>query len=365
MNFIDYFTQGLRNTIKFKSRTNFSFKNEVIPLYPNTVIDTWYVGDFTSATYEIAVEYGTNDVERVTVVVGSRVGQASLTVYGRTNTGRDLVQFSTSTTTSSVSLIASPLYAADGVTPLVGVYVTWSATYAERQVQLKPPTAITTGNPSVYTIGESTNAGGELGILSNWNGTNPNDPLGQASVTSGAFLQVNDSGSITSSSLSTITSTNQQTLSAGFMFDTLTFQNTDGFITFNSSIASNTLTISCNAIPNLTISGLFISNITGGLSNNVTIGSIIPKAITVTALATTGRTTFSPANNNVVIRPTGLGGSVIINPTAVSNLNNVTIGATTPKTAKFTTLKLTQAPTASNQLVTLASITPRLLFGAI
>jgi hypothetical protein len=60
---------------------------------------------------------------------------------------------------------------------------------------------------------------------------------------------------------------------------------------------------------------------------------------TLTANSTVG---LSPANNNVTISPTGTG-NFIVNPagTLTSNtIDNVTIGATTPGTGKFTTLTL-------------------------
>lgn len=343
MKFFDYFTQGLQNTLKFKNRGGFSFRNEAIPVYNNTVIDTWFMGDFTSATYEIAVEYGVNDVERLTVIVGSRVGQASLTVYGRTNTGKDLVQFSTTVNNSNVSLIASPLYAADGVTALKGVYLTWTATYAERMVRLQAPTL----------SGESNNLGGELGVLSNWTSN-----LGSQ------FLQVNDAGSIDISNINSIVVPGQPTLTSKFILETLTLGNTDGFIKFTLDPLTNTVALTVTGVSALTVTNSISSTITSGTLDNVLIGSTNPSSITAFTLSVTQTSTLSPANGTVTMSPTG-SGRVVFNPTVTGAINNVSFGGFSPAAARFKILKLSQAPTLGTQLVSLGSIQARLILGAI
>ena len=110
MNFTDYFIKGLRNTLKLKAGLNLSFKGQEIAIPAATVIDTWAVGEFSSATYEIVAEYGQNDVERINATVSGRVNQASITVFGRTNVGKDLIQLSAVVDSSSVSVIATPFY---------------------------------------------------------------------------------------------------------------------------------------------------------------------------------------------------------------------------------------------------------------
>lgn len=413
MKFFDYFTEGLKNTLKLKNRAGMSFKNEAVPVRPNTILDTWYMGDFTSATYEVAVEYGANDIERLTVVVSARVNQASLTVYGRTNSGKDLVQFTTTVNSSNVSLIVSPFYSADNVSSLTGVYLTWTAVYAERMVRLQIPT----------TDGESTNIGGELGVLSNWTSNLGNN-----------VIQVNDAGSIAISNIGTIISLGIQPLVSAFILDTLTLQNTDGnisivltptvqvsgsisgntlTITSNngklgigmiisdgvglitgttiiagpltgtatsfsstwtvsntgtvtgiSSIISNTLTISLSQVPNLTVNYSFISTIQSGTLDNTRIGPNTPLAGTVSTLSISGTTSLSQSNSVITIKPKGVG-TVNLHPTQVGTIDNIVIGSVVPVTAKFTTLTITQQPTLNNQLVSLGNIQARLLLGAI
>ena len=102
MNFADYFIKGLKNTLKLKAGLNLSFKGQEINVPAATVIDTWAVGEFSSATYEIVAEYGQNDVERINATVSGRVNQASITVFGRTNVGKDLIQLSAVVDSSTV-----------------------------------------------------------------------------------------------------------------------------------------------------------------------------------------------------------------------------------------------------------------------
>lgn len=674
MNFFDTFTQGLRNTIKFKGRSNFSFRGEVVPVYPNTVIDTWYMGDFTSATYQIAVEYGANDVEILTVVVSARVNQASISVFGRTNIGRDLVQFSTSINNSNVSLLVSPLnnitttvysiilnssattaqlgsnraavaatwtvlngtltlqatglpyhsygnyptdhssalaqnynttftlragtnvagtqpfvgtgiigywlngvaltspvvqptdttgitnpylpfwqfnasysdniliglgqdtsgghsdgngmyhyhdfsfvnswltgsgyvagynattpdaayptgvpdaaqipylngtlthpdghskilgFAVDGypiygpygysistsstsgvrrmvtgyslnssrgtlggyspstvtyplgtfvqdftftnsgdldthngrycitpdypngtyayfVTvdatlapiypyvigttyygtpfttvdvggygptavsstsskPLTGIYLTWTANYAERMLKPQLPTI----------TGESSNIGGESGILDNWTSN-----LGSN------FLRVADNGSISITSLNSISVPGQTALNASFILDTVNFANTDGNLSLDLNQTTNTFTLSFTAAKGLIVTNIFNSTITSGSADNVTIGSTTPKAGSVTALTVKNTNTLAPANGNVTISPSG-SSTVTIRPAVLGSIDNMKLGSVQGASAKFTRMTLTQAPTLNTQLVSLASVQARLLFGAV
>ena len=158
MNFADYFVKGLRNTLRLKRGVNWSVKGSEIPIPTATVIDTWFVGEFSSAVYEVVAEYGKNDVEHINVKISGRPEQASVTVSGRNNNGRDLVRFSATVDASKVIVTASPFYQDNGVTPLVNVKLTFKVTYFERLT----PTYIPTID------GESSNTGGESGVFKNW-----------------------------------------------------------------------------------------------------------------------------------------------------------------------------------------------------
>lgn len=113
------------------------------------------------------------------------------------------------------------------------------------------------------------------------------------------------------------------------------------------SVKSTTLTatgavalspVGANVVISPTTTGLVtISPNTAGSMNNMVIGGSTPLAITSTTLTATGAVALSPANLNVVISPTG-SGLVTLNPATLGSINNMSIGATTASTGKFTTL---------------------------
>lgn len=119
-------------------------------------------------------------------------------------------------------------------------------------------------------------------------------------------------------------------------------------ITGNTSVASGTFTASggldtfspanANVVISPTGTGLLTINpATAGTLNNMVIGGSTPLAGTFTGLTATGAVALSPANANVVISPTGTG-LVTINPATAGTLNNVVIGGGTPLAITGTTI---------------------------
>jgi hypothetical protein len=345
MAFSDVFRTGFHNTLRFISNAGLSYKGTVVTVFSNTIIDTWPVGEFTSASYEIAIEYGPDDVEYVNIHLSARVNQASIMVYGRTNLGRDLIQFTATADTSKVSLIANPLYAADGTTALTSVKLIYRANYAERINPVSIPT----------TVGETTTAGGEAGVALRYNGTNlPN-----------GFLQINDSGSIVISNIRTITAPTQSNLEADFILSTLNIQNTDGSIAVTTNNTTKTLTLTLSATPYLSVTNSITATLVGtSVINNVNIGQITPLAGRFTVLSAANISTFSPNNNSVNMSPLGTG-RTIINPTASSSIENVIVGATIPSTGQFSSLTLTTAANNNTQLIRKNELLAFQLLGAI
>lgn len=88
------------------------------------------------------------------------------------------------------------------------------------------------------------------------------------------------------------------------------------------------------------LSGGSADGAASGTIDGVVIGGTTPAAATITNLTLTGTGSFSPANASVTLSPTG-SGVVTINPATAGSINNVTIGASTALTGKFTTLTAT------------------------
>lgn len=396
MNFADYFVRGLRNTLRLKKGTNWSVKGSEIPIPTDTEIDTWFVGEFSNAVYEVVAEYGKNDVEHINVKISARPEQAAVTVSGRNNNGRDLVDFSATVDASKVVVTARPFFQDDGTTPLVNVKLTFKVTYFERLTPTYIPTI----------AGESSSAGGELGVFKNWNNTNVPD----------GFLAINESGSIAVSNIGLVQVPGQTELAADFILTKLNISNTDGAITIVTD--PDTISFSLDNIANLNVSNTFTANTitvsnfnnaaiggsnpkagtfteltathtvsaisnnqqislapigtgtviinpaTTGTINNVTIGSVSPKSVSVIALTTNSTGSFTGNDQIVTISPTGTG-TVTINPTNLGSINNVAIGTTTAASGRFSTITVLHPSTQGNQLISLSQLQAILLGAAV
>lgn len=396
MNFADYFVRGLRNTLRLKRGVNWSVKGSEIPIPTATVIDTWFVGEFSSAVYEVVVEHGKNDVEHINVKISGRPEQASINVSGRNNNGRDLVSFSAVVDASRVIVTASPFYQDDGVTPLVNVKLTFKVTYFERLT----PTYIPTID------GESSNAGGELGVFRNWNNTNLSD----------GFMIINETGSVAIGNIGLIQVPGQTELTPDFILTKLNISNTDGAITIIT--APSSISFSLENIANLNVNNTFTANTVEVSSfNNVNIGTLVPLSGTFTELTATGAVSAVSNNQQISLAPTGTGtvvigpattgtinnvaigassvksatvaalttnstgsfigidqivtisptgtGTVTINPTNLGSINNVSLGATTAAAGRFTTITVLNTSTTGNQLITLSQLQAILLGAAV
>jgi hypothetical protein len=124
INFSSFFSQGLKNTLRVKNGSNMSYKGPWVLIYPDTVVDRWYVGDFQSAEYTFAVDLGNTDREIIKCLLVAGPDNATVTVFGRSNLTRDLVDFQATVNASYVSLIASP-----SSTAVNGSKLIYSATY--------------------------------------------------------------------------------------------------------------------------------------------------------------------------------------------------------------------------------------------
>jgi hypothetical protein len=312
MTFSNFFLTGLKNTLKLKRGLNLSYTGTVVKIPEATVFDKWNVGDFSSADYKIVIEYGPNDIEHVNVTITARVNFASVLVYGRTNSGRDLVKFSATVNESAVSVIATPYNNSDTITPLVNIILTYKATYSERINTLQIPDI----------TGRSDSLGGELGTYRNWYSNLPDN-----------YIAVNEFGTVSITSISNIASPGQSTLSADFILTKLNFANSDNNLSFASSLSSLTFNISnygsISVSNNFVISPAITSQI-----NNITIGNTQRVSGTFTSLTSTD-TTILNTSQNVSIAPTG---TLTISPANTGDCDKMIIGANVPKTGKFSSI---------------------------
>jgi len=124
--FTDFFKQNPGNKLLLKNNVQLSHKGAWIQIYPDTVIDTWYVGDYSSANYKITAEFSSNKKEVLQVLVVARPDQATVTVYGRTSIDDSLINISATVNASYVNIIANVTD-----TSFLGAKLIFFANYAE------------------------------------------------------------------------------------------------------------------------------------------------------------------------------------------------------------------------------------------
>jgi hypothetical protein len=134
LNFAKFFLQGIKNTLRVQNGVNFAYKGPWVSIFPNTVIDEWYVGDFMAAEYTIVVDAGNFRKETIKALVVAGPETANVTVYGRTNLGENLIDLAVAVNTAKVQLIINPASSAtdstyDDSALLLGAKAIFSATY--------------------------------------------------------------------------------------------------------------------------------------------------------------------------------------------------------------------------------------------
>ena len=359
MNFADYFIKGLKNTLKLKSGVNLSFKGQEISVPVATVIDTWAVGDFSSATYEIVAEYGLNDVERINATVSGRVNQASITVFGRTNLGKDLIQLSAVVDSSTVSVIATPFYK-DSQTIASGTVngtggIIWVANYTNiTGYGTKFLTEASVGSSLYYSttvlgIVASIQSDTQLTLISPaatssssaspsfaYTISTPAGTLAPTSLLSGVKLtfKATYAEKIISSDIpQTLGETSNSNGELGITKNWINTNLPDGFLGINEFGSIHISNISKVAVPTQpTLSAGFIFerlNLVGDSS------------ISISTNITTRTVTFELNGINSL----NVDGTFVATPAVTGNINNTTIGQSVPLAGTFTALSSTGATT--------------------
>jgi len=127
------FKKGSNNTINLPDRSSFSYRGRWIGVYNDTVMDSWHVGEFSSANYQITVEFDSNEKETMQLSVIARPAQASFNLYGRASIANELIDVSVTVDDTLLKVLVSP-------TERIwqGAKLVFHATYAEA---IHPPTA--------------------------------------------------------------------------------------------------------------------------------------------------------------------------------------------------------------------------------
>jgi len=204
---------------------------------------------------------------------------------------------------------------------------------------------LTTGSTST-TTGALTVAGG-VGIGERlYAGSIQNTPIGTVQRSSGAFTTLTSNAATTFTAGTASTNTSSGTLIVTGGIGVTGAVNTGLSSTFAGFSSTSTTTISpSNASVAISPTGtgtVTMAPATLGSINNMSIGATTASTGAFTTLTSSSTTTFSPSNASVAISPTGTG-TVTMAPATLGSINNMSIGATTASTGRFTTGAFTQA----------------------
>lgn len=132
-----YLKDGLKNTLLFRNNSGVSYNGPWKQVYENTLLDRWHVGDFSSVEYTISADLDTENKEIIKALVTATVDRASIVVYARNNTLRDLITITPTVNNSYVDITLNPAT----TTPADlnnGVKVIYTAHYFHNQNPLTP-----------------------------------------------------------------------------------------------------------------------------------------------------------------------------------------------------------------------------------
>ena len=139
-------TTGQNSTIQLAKGTNLSYQSTGVVVYTHTEIDRWYLGDFVSAEYIINAEFGANERETIHATLVAMPGQTSITIYGRTNLSRSLINIRSDATNSYAQLIVEPASLS-----VQGVFVSFFANYAKASKPISAQNFIAKSNVSSWS----------------------------------------------------------------------------------------------------------------------------------------------------------------------------------------------------------------------
>lgn len=131
-NIANFLTTGLKNTILFRNNSGMSFNGPWKQVYADTVLDRWHVGDFSAVEYTISADLDVSNKEIIKVLVSASVDTASVVVYARNHTVRNLITISATVNSSYVDVVLNPAIT-DPADQNNGVKVIYTAQYFQTQ----------------------------------------------------------------------------------------------------------------------------------------------------------------------------------------------------------------------------------------
>jgi hypothetical protein len=215
-------------------------------------------------------------------------------------------------------------------------------------------TTLTQGTGSTSTTSGTLVVTGGVGISERlYAGSLQNTPIGSVTASTAALTTLTANAAVTFTQGTGSTSTTSGTLVvtggvgiserlyAGSLQNTPIGSSVASSAAFTSLTANGAVTFTQNTASTTTSNGTLVVSGGIGLTGAVNAGL----SSTFNGLSSTNTTLLSPANAAVTISPTGTG-TVTIAPAAAGTINNMSIGATTALTGRFTNTTITGTLTA-------------------
>lgn len=103
-----FFTADVNNTIGIDDNKKFAYRGPWIRLGEGALIDSFFLGDFSSAEYTVSIELDSDNKEIIKCLVVAGLEKADIVIYGRASTRAELVDISARVNRSFVEVTAIP-----------------------------------------------------------------------------------------------------------------------------------------------------------------------------------------------------------------------------------------------------------------
>jgi hypothetical protein len=123
------FSRFFNNTLVLNNGVQFAYKGPWVTVAQNTIIDSWFIGEFMAADYTIAIDHNLQNKEIIKCCISATADNADLLVYGRTSVSNNLINLSATVDNSRCFLIANPAIGLDGSTVMTNSKLIFSANY--------------------------------------------------------------------------------------------------------------------------------------------------------------------------------------------------------------------------------------------
>ncbi len=107
-NITKFFGMGANGSLLAKNNAAVAHNGPWKQVYPNTLLDRWHIGDFSSAEYTISTDLNSGNREIIKCLVVANIQTASVVIYARNNLGNDLLSVSVDVNNSYVEVFINP-----------------------------------------------------------------------------------------------------------------------------------------------------------------------------------------------------------------------------------------------------------------